>query len=425
MSEQSIKKGRMGGNPLFEAALAIQKPWFIDQVAFDKDKKRLDIHIDFEKGAKFSSEEEEYSGQYGVYDTEEKIWRHLNFFEHECYLHCRTPRIKLDNGKVRLVSPPWAGLNKGFTLLFEALLLQLCSRMPVYAVGRLIKETDQKIWRVLRKYVDSARDLSDHSDVTTVGMDETSRAKGHDYITLFVDLDEKRTLFVTEGKDHGTVDRFKHDLRLHGSSAKNVTDISCDMSPAFIKGVKENFPNAEITFDKFHIIKLINEAVDKVRKMETKENPLLKGSKYLFLKNEKNLTSNQAKRLDEIKLSGFNFKSLRALQIRESFQDIYKAPTESSFILLLKKWYFWATHSRLEPIKEVAKTIKSHWDGVVAWKRSLINNGILEGLNSIVQAARNRAKGYRNPLYYKTIVYLITGKLDFGLLNSCAGEFSS
>ena len=414
----------MDNNLLFEAALAIQKPWFIDHIEFDKDKKRLDIHIDFEKGARFSSEEKDYPGQYGVYDTEEKTWRHLNFFEHECYLHCRTPRIKLDNGKVRLVSPPWAGLNKGFTLLFEALLLQLCSQMPVYSVSRIIKETDQKIWRVLHKYVDSTRELSDYSDVTTVGMDETSRAKGHDYITLFVDLDEKRTLFVAEGKDHETVDLFENDLWSHGGSAQNITDISCDMSPAFIKGVKENFPDAEITFDKFHVIKLINEAVDKVRKMEAKENPLLKGSKYLFLKNESNLTSKQTKQLNEIKLSGLNLKSLRALQIRESFQEIYKAPTESAFIFLLKKWYYWASHSRLDPIKDVAKTIKSHWDGVVAWKRSQINNGILEGLNSIIQAARSRAKGYRNPRYYKTIVYLITGKLDFSLLNQSVGEFS-
>ncbi len=412
----------MNNHILFESALGLQKPWFIDHLAFDKDTKRLDIHIDFEKGAKFPFEEDGHSGQYGVYDTEIKTWRHLNFFEHECYLHCRTPRIKMDDNKVRLVSPPWAGLNNGFTLLFEALLLQLCSQMPVKAVSRLIKESDQKIWRVLHKYVDQTRELSNYSDVTIVGMDETSRAKGHDYITLFVDLDEKKTLFVAEGKDHKTVDQFENDLWSHDGSAKNITDISCDMSPAFIKGSKENFQNAEITFDKFHIIKVINKAVDEVRKMETKTNPLLKGSKYLFLKNESNLTNKQANLLNNIKMSGHNLKSLRALQIRESFQEIYQAPTEASFEFLLKKWYYWATHCRLEPIIKAANTIKSHWDGVVAWKRSQINNGVLEGLNSIIQAARSRAKGYRNPRYYKTIVYLITGKLDFSLLNPCVGH---
>jgi len=414
----------MNNNLLFEAALSISKPWYIDRVEFDASIKRLDIFIDFERGTKFSSEEKGYDDLYGAYDTEQKTWRHLNFFEHECYLNCRTPRIQLDKNTIRTVSPPWAGVNKGFTLLFEALLLQLCKQMPVKVVSRMIKETDQKIWRVLQKYIDLTRELSDYSQVTTVGMDETSRAKGHDYITLFVDMDEKKTLFVTEGKDHEVVDRFEHDLWEHNGSAGNITDISCDMSPAFIKGVRENFPNAEITFDKFHIIKIINEAVDKVRKMEATNEPLLKGAKYLFLKNEPNLTNRQIEQLSLIKLSGSHLRSLRALQIRESFQDIYQAPTEASFEFLLKKWYFWATHSRLEPMIAAAKSIKSHWDGIVAWKRSQINNGLLEGLNSIVQNARNRAKGFRNPRYFKTIVYLTTGKLDFQKINHCVISFS-
>ncbi len=409
----------MDNNLLFETALSIHKPWYIDHVDFDAQNKRLDIFIDFERGATFPSEEPGYDDQYGVYDTEQKTWRHLNFFEHECYLNCRTPRIELEKNKIRTVSPPWAGVNPGFTLLFEALLIQLCKHMPVKVVARQVSETDQKIWRLLHKYVDSTRELSDYSEITAVGMDETSRAKGHEYITLFVDLNEHKTIFVTDGKDHETVDRFEQDLWEHDGSAENITDISCDMSPAFIKGTEDNFPKADITFDKFHIIKIINKAVDDVRKMEVKKEPLLIGSKYLFLKNESNLTNSQIDQLNEIKLSGLRLKSLRALQIRESFQDIYKAPTEESFIILLKKWYFWATHSRLEPIIKAAKTIKSHWDGVVAWKKSQITNGILEGLNSIIQAARTKAKGFRNPRYYKTIVYLTTGKLDFKKINPC------
>ena len=409
----------MDNNHLFEAALSIQKPWYIDHVDFEVENKRLDIFIDFERGATFPSDDPGYDGQYGAYDTEQKTWRHLNFFEHECYLHCRTPRIELEKNKIRTVSPPWAGINPGFTLLFEALLLQLCKHMPVKVVARQVNETDQKIWRMLHKYVDSTRELSDYSEITAVGMDETSRAKGHEYITLFVDLNEHKTIFVTDGKDHETVDRFEQDLWEHNGSAENIADISCDMSPAFIKGSRENFPEAEITFDKFHIIKIINKAVDTVRKIEAKTEPLLIGSKYLFLKNESNLSISQDDQLKHIKLSGLKLKSLRALQIRESFQDIYNAPTEELFLLLLKKWYYWATHSRLEPIIKAAKTIKSHWDGVVAWKKSQITNGILEGLNSIVQAARTKAKGFRNPKYYKTIVYLTTGKLDFQKLNSC------
>lgn len=188
------------------------------------------------------------------------------------------------------------------------------------------------------------------------------------------------------------------------------------MSPAFIKGVKENLPKAKITFDKFHILKIINEAVDEVRRMEVKENPLLKGTRYIFLTNEKNLTESQRTIKDKLKLSKLNEKLFRALSLRETFQQIYAAQTEDDFEKLLKKWYFWVTHSRLEPMIKVGKTIKNHWDGILQWKASQINNGILEGLNSVVQAAKRKARGYKFK-HFKTIVYLITGGLDFSKLN--------
>ncbi len=407
----------MDNKALFEAALSVTSPWFIDKIQFEVEKKRLDIFINFERGAVFQSDEEGYDGEYKAYDTVDKTWRHLNFFEHECFLHCRTPRIEIDENKIRTVSPPWAGINSGFTLMFEALLVQLCSHLPVKVVSRMINETDKKIWRMLRKYVDSARESDNYADVTRVGMDETSKAKGHDYITLFVDLDKKRTIFVAEGKDSETVFEFEHDFWKHGGKAPEVTDVSCDMSPAFIKGTNDNFRNARITFDRFHIVKLINEAVDEVRRNEVKSEPLLKGSRYVFLKNEINLTKDQKDKYEQLMLSKLNLKTIRAKRIRESFQEIYNAPNEETFTLLLKKWYFWATHSRLEPIKKVAKTIKNHWDGVVAWKNSQINNGILEGLNSIIQVAKAKARGFRNTEYFKTIVYLITGKLNFEKIN--------
>jgi transposase len=188
------------------------------------------------------------------------------------------------------------------------------------------------------------------------------------------------------------------------------------MSPAFIKGVKENLPEAKITFDKFHILKLINEAVDEVRRTEATGNPLLKGTRYIFLKNEKNLTQKQREQKEKLSLPSLNLLSMRALNIRESFQQIYAAQTEDTFEELLNKWYYWATHSKLEPIKKVAKTIKKHWDGILQWKKSQINNGILEGLNSVIQAAKRKARGYKFK-HFRTIAYLITGDLDFSKVN--------
>ena len=190
------------------------------------------------------------------------------------------------------------------------------------------------------------------------------------------------------------------------------------MSKAFIKGNKDNFPNAEITFDRFHVMKIVNNGVDKVRKEESKELKILSGTKYIFLKNPNNLTKKQKEKLEEVSMSKLNIKTFRAYNIKQSFQDIYTSETEEEFIIKLNKWYFWATHSRLEPMKRVAKSIKNHWDGIVNWKKTQINNGILEGLNSVIQAAKSKARGYSTTENFKIIVYLLTGKLDFKLINT-------
>lgn len=404
---------------LFERALNVQDPWYIKDIQFSAENKRLDIHLDFRKGAVFhyESAKENINGDFKVYDTVLKEWRHLNFFEHECYLHARVPRLDITDTIKRLIDPPWSGLSNGFTLLFEALALQLASHMPVHTVGRIVNESDYKIWAMLERYVTIALANNDYSDLKAVGMDETSKRKGHDYITLFVDLLKKRTVFIAEGKDHETVEAFVDDLKAHNGSADAITDVSCDMSPAFIKGVEDNLPKAKITFDRFHIMKVIGVAVDTVRKQEAQTQTVLKGTKYIFLKNNKNLTDAQRQKRQELSMSRMNLKSIRALHIRENFQEIYKAPTFESFEALLKKWYFWATHSRIQPMIEAAHTIKEHWEGVVQWKRTNINNGLLEGLNSLIQAAKAKARGFRTFRYFKIVAFLITGRLDFTRIN--------
>lgn len=211
-------------------------------------------------------------------------------------------------------------------------------------------------------------------------------------------MKKKRTLFVADGKDSETVKAFVSDLKEHDGKAENIKQVSCDMSSAFIKGVREELPEAQVTFDKFHIIKIINEAVNAVRREEAKTNPLLAGARYALLKNESNLTAKQKIIRDRLCLLGLNLKSVRALQIRETFQQIYAAPSKEEFEDRLKKWYFWATHSRLEPVIKAAKTIKRHWDGILNWKESQINNGLLEGLNSVIQAAKRKTRGYEASL---------------------------
>lgn len=408
---------------IFALALGISSPWEISSINLDTSKRELNLEINFQRGSLFSYTDEETGeiNSYKAYDTKQKTWRHMNFFEYRCYIHAKVPRVKLPNGKVKLVKTPWEGKVHGFTLLFEAFILQLVKSLPVHQVSKMVGSYDNKIWTLLKMYTKQARSDLDMSNVTEIGVDETAVRRGQNYVSIFVDLNERKTLFVDEGRDNKTVKNFVQDLKLHNGTAEQIESVSSDMSAAFIKGVKENLTNANIVFDKFHIIKLINEAVDNVRKEEVKTNPILTGGKYVFLKNKSNFTKNQKQKYEEIKMSKMNIKTFRAMRIREAFQQIYQSKNADEFETLLRKWYWWATHSRIEAIKKVAQTIKNHWEGIVSWASRKINNGILEGFNSLFQAAKAKARGYKDIETIKAIIYILTAKLNFEPLNSfCA-----
>ena len=244
-------------------------PWQVVECQFDVKHECLNIYLDFLRGSHFPCPD---CGQEdcAVHDTENKSWRHLNFFQHETFMYARVTRIKCSNCGVRLINVPWARADSGFTLLFEAYIMMLAPSMPVQRISELVSEHDTRLWRPIHHHVKEAREQADHSDVKKVGVDETSSKRGHNYVSIFVDLEKSKTVFATEGKDNTTVERFKDDLCKHGGDPEAITDVSCDMSPAFIKGVEENLPNAEITFDKFHVLKTLNEAVDEVRRQEQK-----------------------------------------------------------------------------------------------------------------------------------------------------------
>ena len=403
----------MKDTELLQMALGLAPPWQVSTAEFNSDEKRLDIRIDFPKGSTFTCPK---CGAAGVkaHDTVEKTWRHLNFFQHEAYLTARVARIDCGKCGTHLVDVPWARPGSGFTLLFEAMIMILAKAMPVKTVADFVNEHDTRLWRILYHYVDKARKTADHSQVRHVGMDETSRRRGHNYVSLFVDLDDTRVLFATDGKDASTVERFKKDLIAHGGDPDAIEEMCCDMSPAFISGVAKQFPQAHITFDKFHVLKILNEAVDQVRREETQDRPELKGSRYVWLKNRSHLKSSQAEQLESLTIKKLNLKTSRAYHIKLNFQEFYQQPPQTAETFL-KKWYFWATHSRLEPVKKAAYTIKNHWDGVLRWFTSRINNGILEGINSLIQAAKARARGYRTERTLATMIYLIAGKLKFDL----------
>lgn len=234
----------------------------------------------------------------------------------------------------------------------------MAQHMPVKTVADLIGEHDTRIWRVLDYYVQEARLNEDLSQIDSVGVDETSRAKGHNYISVFVDLDSSKVIHVCDGRDSVAIASFKRDYEDHKGFAENITNFCCDMSPAYISGIESNFPNAAITFDRFHVMKLMNQGIDQVRREEQAHNASLKRTRYIWLKNPENLTEKQKNELGSLK--DMRLKTSRAYMIKTSLREFWDLKDPAIAQSFLKKWYFWATHSRLPPIVEKAKTIKKH-----------------------------------------------------------------
>jgi transposase len=399
----------MDANHLFTAALGLQSPWEVKSLDFNVSEKRLDIRVDFQKGASFPCPL--CGSPSKAHDTEERTWRHLDFFQHSAYLTARVPRCNCDEHGIKTVDVPWARKGSGFTLMFEALVMVLVREMPVNAVARLVGEHDTRIWRVLDYHVKEARARQDFSEVKTICIDEKSYRRGHRYVTFVMDLAVRRLLFGTVGRDGDTVAAFVKDLKAHNGSEEHIQDVCCDLSPAFIKGIREHLPKAEITFDRFHLMKLMNEALDAVRREESPSTPGLKKTRYHWLKNPGDLTLTQKTRLRDLK--AMNLQTVEAYQMKLLFQDFFEQANPRAAQVFLSDWCTLAHASEIKPLMKLADTLRSHERGILNWWRSGISNGLIEGMNSLIQAAIAKARGYRNPKNLITIAYLLAGKLDF------------
>lgn len=405
----------MQSEQLFEAALGVVSPWYVRETEFDGGAKTLTIRVDFRAGSRFAHPAE--PGQHPVHDTQVKRYRHLNFFQHECFLEVRVPRVKLSDGAVRLVEPPWAGQLSGFTLLFEALVLALCREMPFAAVARLVGASWHRVAAIAGHYVDQALAQADFSAVHELAIDETSRARGHDYITIAADPDRRAVLFVTETREAEAIARLAEDLRAHGGDPEAIEAVSIDMSPAYIKGVTTHLPQAHITFDKFHVIAHASHALDLTRRAEQKRDPTLKGLRWALLKDRDRLSDARRADLDALLAHLTTKRTARAWQYREDLREILQRKQVNVVRAMLAQWCTNVMRSKVEPMKAVASMVRTHLEGIVAWSRSRLTNGFLEALNGLFQAAKRKARGYRRFSTIRTVLFLIAGKLDFRTLN--------
>ncbi len=408
---------------LFHELLGLGLNWEVVESRFERESGTVFLKIRETDRLWESVRCPEEGGVVFCYDhTETLTWRHLNVFQHRCEITGRLPRGKCRQcGHVFRVRPPWEGLSTHFSKEFEAFALLLMREMPMSKVAEVVGETDTRLWRMLFRQMAAAYAEADFSQVCCVGVDEMSVRKGHEYVSVFADLVRKRVLFATEGKDHSVWAAFVTALEAHNGHRHALTQVSMDMSPAYQKGVRETCRNAEVVFDKFHVIAHANQAVDEVRRAEVRLGgagvwEALRRSQWLWRKNPEHLTESEQARLAQIEQK--NLRTAKAYQMRLVLQDIYRSASTAMARRRFRVWCRWgrwvARHqprNLLRSMVKVADLVENHLAGILAHWKWCVTNAFMEGLNSVFSATKRKARGYRSTTHLITMLYFVAGKL--------------
>jgi len=403
----------MQDKELYEQLLGLKDPWKVSGIEVDFKGLKVDLWVEWPQEEQASCPE---CGKKGaIYDhREERQWRHLDTMQFQTILHCRIPRVKCREHGVKSIGVPWAGKKSQFTALFERLAIDILlgCQNQTKAMG-LLKLSWYEVHHIQEKSVQRGLERRGKTKVKHLGIDEKSFLKGHRYATVVSDLDYSRVLDVAKDRKEeslsGIINKMPEEQRAE------IAAVAMDMWEPYMNAVGALLPEADIVHDKFHISKHLGEAVDKVRKTENRvllkagaED--LKGTKYLWLTNPDKWTKEQKGLFKELKVKGL--KVGRAWTLKEMFSDLWEYTYEKAARNFFRKWYWWATHSRLKPIANVSKMIKRHLDNILTYLKHRITNAVAEGLNSKIQQIKSAARGFRNFENYRTAILFYCGKLD-------------
>ena len=403
----------MRDKDLYAQILGIKSPWQVADVELSVSKGEVTVQVEQEAGAKSCCPScgKESPG----YDSRRRRWRHLDTCQYKTILVADVPRVKCEEHGVVTVSVPWAEPGSGFTAMFEALVIDWLKEASTSAVSRLMGLSWNAIDGIMQRAV--ARGLSRREAVfpTQIGVDETAFRKRHDYVTIVSDQQEGNVLHVGSDRRKETLKAWYESLTEAQRDA--IESVSMDMWPAYINATLESLPEAEekIAFDKFHVAKYLGEAVDKVRRQEHKALMAegyedLKGSKHDWLYNPENMTRKQKIRFKSLRDS--TLKTARAWAIKELAMSLWHYVRKTWARKGWEQWLSWAVRSRLEPIKDVARTIKEHLWGILNAVVLKVSNGPAEGLNSRIKMIKVRSRGFRNKERFANAIYFHLGGLN-------------
>jgi len=395
--------------------LGLTPPWAVTKVELDLLAKRVTIDVEYPVGAQVPCPEAGCGRSCRVKDhRDERIWRHLDTMQFETLVKSRVPRSDCPEHGAKTIQIPWAGPRSPFTLLFEKFAIEvLKAARSIRQAQALLGISWDQVQRIQEIAVSRGLARRELEELGPVGMDEKNFGRGHSYVSVLSDLEQGRVLEVVKDRTEAAANQLWQTIP--AAQRLQIPAVAMDMWAAFMNSARKNAAQADIVHDKFHVASYLGKSVDAVRKKEHREfrknnEDTLTGSKYLWLTNPKNWSDEQKAQFRLLRQDGL--KVSRAWAIKEEFayfwDYVYPKAAENFF----SRWYYWATHSRLQPVIEVARMLKRHLPGLLTYCKHRITNAVSEGLNSKIQSIKANARGFRNFDHYRISILFHCGKLE-------------
>ncbi len=402
---------------MFEKSIELEEPWKVVKAEFEPKDKAVHIYVEGRKTSKYPCPQcKKLSVRYDE-EEEERVWRHADVVMYPCYIHCRRPRINCKEHGIHVVDAPWARRGARQTFLFEGYAMMLSTSMSLNEARRLLRISRTALMHIVEYWVEKAVSEANLSMVEQISIDETSFKRGQSYVTVIGDPPRHRVIGVEDGRDMAAVERFSLYLEAKGGDCNKVRQVSMDMSQTYRQASATCFPDARVVYDHFHVKKLVLDGMDEVRKEEQGKmtSRSKKAGRKLLMIPEKKMTEQQMTAAE--RLCQAYPRTGRAFRMVQQFDDIYKCQTSHEAERLLHKLTSWMMHSQLKPMKKVARSLRKNKEEILEYFRNRLTNAFAEGINSLIQTAKRKARGFRTFRGYRTIIFLSVGKLHLSCPN--------
>jgi len=404
----------MRDTDLYRTLLGLAEPWQVADVIMDVKAQRITVGVALKPGARLACPKCEHP-DCTIHDHRERTWRHLDTCQFQTVIAGPLPRIDCPHCGVKTVTPPWALKHSRFTMLFERLAIDMMLEMSITGACGLLRITWDEADGIIKRAVGRGLARRDLSKLRRIGIDEKSVLKGQRYITVVYDLDTSKVIWMGKDRTQETLERFFAGLP--ENILKQIECLSMDMWEPYRAACRKWIPDADekTVLDRFHLERKLNEAVDNVRKQEhhdlmTQGDETLKKTKYDWLYHPENLPEERQENFERLKCCAL--KTGRAYALKEHFRHLWWYSCAGHARRFFKKWFFWATHSRLSPMIKVAKSFNNHLTRILTFFKLRASNSTAEGINNKIQTIKKKAYGFRNVQRFINAIYFHCGGLD-------------